>query len=92
MADLLRRLTAACTRGAPTSTGGAIPVDYLGRLLQAFQLDRETTAQEPEERAGAAMPGPAVVLTPRELEVLALLEAGKSNRQIDDQFVVTVDT
>ena len=38
------------------------------------------------------MPGLAEALTARELEVLGMLAAGKSNRAIAGELVVTLDT
>jgi LuxR family maltose regulon positive regulatory protein len=53
-----------------------IPMDYLGRLLRLV-------------RPAAARVEP---LTDRELEVLQMLAAGKRNREIADELVVTLDT
>ncbi len=91
MAALLRTLVAAGKRGPPTA-GGEIPVNYLGRLLRAFQQDRESRAQHPERETRPGIPGPVEVLTDRELEVLALLAAGKPNREIAEELTVTPDT
>ena len=65
-----------------------VPADYVRRLLRAIQP------------APAAPAAPAVTrvtplvepLTGRELEVLALLAAGRPNREIADQLFVTLDT
>ena len=46
----------------------------------------------PERRAAAAPPGLAEPLTDRELEVLRLLAAGKSNQRIAHDLVVALDT
>jgi LuxR family maltose regulon positive regulatory protein len=90
MAALLRKLAAAGRRGPHTALG-AIPIDYLGRLLQAFQQDQDCR-QYPMTVISTGMRGVVKILTDREAEVLALLAAGKQNREIADQLVVTLDT
>ncbi len=90
MAALLRKLAAAGKRGRQTGLG-AIPMDYLGRLLQAFEPDRHSR-QYPARVISTAMPGAVKILTDREGEVLALLAAGKQNWEIADELVVTLDT
>jgi DNA-binding CsgD family transcriptional regulator len=88
MATLVGELIAR-REGGPRHTAGAVPLDYLGRLLWAFERDR---VSRPQSRLPATTLGSALVLTDRELEVLALLAAGKPNREIVDDLVVTVDT
>jgi LuxR family maltose regulon positive regulatory protein len=89
MADLLGRLVAA--RGALPAPAAGVPPGYLRQLLDA--IDRES-APTPAARRGAAATVPGLVepLSPRELEVLELLAAGRSNREIADQLVVALDT
>jgi LuxR family maltose regulon positive regulatory protein len=89
MADLLGRLVAA--RGAQPAPAAGVPPGYLRQLLDA--IDRES-APTPAARRGAAATVPGLVepLSPRELEVLELLAAGRSNREIADQLVVALDT
>jgi hypothetical protein len=72
MASLLGKLTA---------TGGLarVPVDYLRRLQEAFARDGEAMAASPQRGAGAGPPGLVQPLSDRELEVPALLAAGKAN-------------
>jgi ATP/maltotriose-dependent transcriptional regulator MalT len=78
MRDLLARLPA----GRRTDPG------YLAALLRACgQADDRT----PRQRA-AATPGLAEPLTDRELEVLRLLAAGRSNQRIAHDLVVALDT
>lgn len=64
---------------------------HLYRVVDAFA--EQGLDLVPHARHGAVMvPGLMVHLTPRELEVLQLLAAGKSNRMIAHDLVVTLDT
>ncbi len=86
MAALLSRLTAAQRTGqAPR-----IPLGCLARLQRAFS--REPAAPPGSGQGTAAWPGLIEPLTGREVEVLGMLAAGRSNQAIADQFVVTLDT
>jgi LuxR family maltose regulon positive regulatory protein len=63
---------------------------YLAALLRAcVQAD---AAPPPQGRSAAAPPGLVEPLTDRELEVLRLLAAGKSNQRIARELVVALDT
>jgi LuxR family maltose regulon positive regulatory protein len=87
MATLLGTLIAAgAARGA---LARHIPPDYLRRLTDAFQ--RAGVASSMPGRRGA-VPGLVEPLSERELEVLALLAAGRSNQQIAEELVVALDT
>ena len=69
----------------------AVPRDYLGRLAVAFE--QAGAPVFPATKPGAVMvPGLVEALSARELEVLALLATGKSNRAIAEELVVTLDT
>ena len=46
----------------------------------------------PSRKRAAAAPGPAEPLTSRELEVLRLLAAGRSNQRIARELVLALDT
>ena len=87
MAALLARLIAA------QRSGGAAAEIPLGCLVR---LQRALSAQDVVPDAGrgtvAAVPGLVEQLTSRELEVLQMLAAGRSNRAIAGQLVVTLDT
>jgi LuxR family maltose regulon positive regulatory protein len=86
MASLLAKLTA--TR-RPT---GGVPVQYLGRLQEVFAQDGEARAAAPRRSAGVGLPGLVQPLSDRELEVLELLAAGKTNLEIAEELVVALDT
>jgi LuxR family transcriptional regulator, maltose regulon positive regulatory protein len=88
MAALLGRLVVAEHPRRVGSDGG-VPRDHLGRLLEAFN---EAGTSLRARAAGPVVAGLVEPLTDREVEVLALLAAGASNRQIADELVVTVET
>ena len=83
-----------CSAGsiAAQRTGQAaaeVPFGYLARLQRAF------AAGPPAPGSGrdtAAVPGLIDPLTSRELEVLRMLAAGRSNQAIAGELVVTLDT
>ncbi len=54
--------------------------------------DHQADATPPRRRAVAAPPGLAEPLTDRELEVLRLLAAGRSNQRIAHDLFVALDT
>src|SRR5262249_17931506 len=68
---------------------GRIDPDYLAALLRACG---QPDAEPPRRQAAAAAPGLAEPLTGRELEVLRLLAAGRSNQRIAHDLVVALDT
>jgi LuxR family maltose regulon positive regulatory protein len=76
MAELLRHAT---SRG--------IRARYTGKLLALFDVPRRKDTL-PTRTAMS----PVELLSQRELEVLQLLAAGKSNRQIADELVVVTGT
>jgi LuxR family maltose regulon positive regulatory protein len=91
MAALLGRLIAAQRAGQSGSgfsgfqAAASVPLGYLARLRSAF-------GAEPAAPHTAAVPGLIDPLTSRELEVLQMLAAGKSNQAIAGELVVTLDT
>jgi LuxR family transcriptional regulator, maltose regulon positive regulatory protein len=68
----------------------AVPLDYLARLQRAFGSQR--SVPDPGRGAAPAVPVLAEQLTGRELEVLKMLAAGKSNQTIAAELVVSLDT
>lgn len=68
-----------------------LPRELLARLTMAF--DRQGTPVLPAARPGeVTVPGLVEPLSPRELEVLALVAAGRPNRAIAGQLFISVDT
>jgi LuxR family transcriptional regulator, maltose regulon positive regulatory protein len=89
MATLLGRLlTTPAT--AQAVAGTQVPPAFLDQLLEAFE--QAGKAALPHSRRGTALPGLVVALSARELEVLGLLAAGKSNQAIAEELVITLDT
>ena len=88
MAALLGRLIAS-QRARQAAVG--VPLGCLARLQRAFDV-RHTGPGSRSGATPAAVPGLVEQLTGRELEVLGMLAAGKSNQAIADQLVVTLDT
>ena len=87
MHALLARLAAV----PPGQQHGArrIDPDYLATLLRAC---RQAEAEPAQRRAGVAPQGLVEPLTDRELEVLRLIAAGRSNQRIAHDLVVALDT
>jgi LuxR family maltose regulon positive regulatory protein len=88
MAALLGKLTTA--GAASVVVAGDIPPDELARLAEAFAGDGAPIG----EHGGRAAVTPGLIepLSDRELEVLRLVAAGRSNREIADELVVVLDT
>ena len=88
MAALLARLIAAQRAG---QAAAGVPCSCLARLQRAFDV-RHAGPGPRSGTAPVAVPGLVEQLTSRELEVLTMLAAGKSNQAIAGQLVVTLDT
>ena len=86
MAALLGRLITAQRDGH--TAAAAVPLGCLARLRHAFAAGPASGGPGP----AAAAPGIIEPLTTRELEVLAMLAAGRSNQAIAADLVVTLDT
>ena len=87
MRALLTRLSAA--RKDQRAPAADIDPDYLAGLLRACG---QAGAPPSSRRAAAALPDLAEPLTDREMEVLRLLAAGRSNQRIAHELVVALDT
>jgi LuxR family maltose regulon positive regulatory protein len=90
MGTLLGRLVTAQRQRAQQTGAGGVPLGCLARLLRAF--DETHAAPHAGRGAAAAVPGLVEPLTDREVEVLGLLAAGRSNQRIAEELVVTLDT
>jgi LuxR family maltose regulon positive regulatory protein len=88
MDALLGRLVAA--QRTTQSAAGGVPLDCLARLLRAF--NQPHTVARAGRGGAAGVPGLVEQLTGRELQVLGLLAAGRSNQRIAEQLVVSLDT
>ena len=86
MAALITRTTPPQATGDPLAE---IPIDYLTRVRRSFDMG---SAAPPGSSGSAPTPGLVEQLTDRELEVLAIMAAGRANRAIARQLVVSVDT
>ena len=86
MAALLHQLVAA-QRSSQDAAG--VELGCLARLLRSVGAEH---AVPDRGRGSAAVPGLAEALTARELEVLGMLAAGRSNQAIASELVVTLDT
>jgi LuxR family maltose regulon positive regulatory protein len=89
MATLLGKLSTTPAT-AQAKAAAHVPPAYLGRLLEAFEQAGQAVLPVP--RRGAALPGLVAPLSARELEVLGLLAAGRSNQAIAEELVITLDT
>jgi DNA-binding NarL/FixJ family response regulator len=74
---------------ATASRLGAAPL--LGELRRLARR-AHVSLPGPARTSGTGGPGGELGLTPRELEVVRLLAAGRSNRQIADALVISVKT
>jgi LuxR family transcriptional regulator, maltose regulon positive regulatory protein len=90
MAELFRRLVAG-RRQDQRSGAGAGPRKYRSRLVEAFE-QADLPIRSPVRRGAVVVAGLIEPLSARELEVLQLLAAGKPNREIAEELVVTPET
>jgi len=87
MAGLLARLIAA---QRTDRAAARVPLGCLARLHRA--LSAQDIVPDAGRGGVTAVPGLVEPLTSRELEVLAMLAAGRSNQAIARELVVTLDT
>lgn len=66
------------------------PRSYADRITHL--LRQEMSADQPIEHANRQQAGQLIPLTRRELDILSLLALGKSNQEIANEFVLTVNT
>ena len=88
MAALLGALVAA--QRAEQAAARGVPLGCLARVLRAF--GEKPAAPGAGRGAAAVVPGLVEQLTDRELQVLRLLAAGRSNQRIAHDLVVALDT
>jgi ATP/maltotriose-dependent transcriptional regulator MalT len=88
MSALLGRLPVGCLAG-PAVRGSPSQPRLPGRAVARLG---QTDARAPRRGAAAGPPGLAEPLTGRELEVLRLIAAGRSNLRIARDLVVSFDT
>jgi len=86
MAALLQSLIRARQPGRAAAIPRAAR-EHLNRVVQAFR-----PRMGRPERAAPVATGPIEPLTRRELEVLGFIAAGRPNREIAEQLVVTLET
>jgi ATP/maltotriose-dependent transcriptional regulator MalT len=89
MGALLGRLVAA--QRTAQAAARSVPLDYLGRLVRAFEQDAATTQPHTKPRT-TVVPGLVEALSEREVEVLRLPAAGRQNQQIAEELVVAPST
>jgi LuxR family transcriptional regulator, maltose regulon positive regulatory protein len=91
MAALLQKSLRARRRQRLIGSQEASP-EYVGALLMAFRRSSVSRTLSTETELLQAVLPPPESLSARELEVLRLVAAGNSNRDISAQLFVTVDT
>jgi LuxR family transcriptional regulator, maltose regulon positive regulatory protein len=88
MARLIGRF--AARRSGEARLRGEVPPHYIDLLVQAVRHRRASSPPTTRDTAGLA--APSEPLSGREMQVLELLAAGRSNKEIADELVVVLDT
>jgi LuxR family maltose regulon positive regulatory protein len=91
MAHLLGRL-APLQRAGPIELTNRVPQHYVDQLTSAARRGRTRAPSPPLGLDSSGVARSAEPLSDRELQVLGLLAAGKSNQEIADELVVVRDT
>ena len=66
--------------------------DYVNRLLIGFHAERHPSASNPQRPATSTIQPLIEPLSQRELEVLQLIAAGLSNREISERLFLALNT
>jgi LuxR family maltose regulon positive regulatory protein len=69
-----------------------IMLDYVGKLLAAFEAEKQKTSDKPDLALAPSVQPLIEPLSQRELEILRLMAQGLSNRQICDRLFLALDT
>ena len=90
----MRKLLVQVVAAQRENEGSAprVPLGYIGRLLHAFEPEQGAGDATPAGRRGIGIAGLIEPLSEREIEVLRLLAAGRSNHEIAGELSVALDT
>ena len=91
MTALLAQLLQAQQQGRLPAANGVSP-DYIRKLLAANDQHTANTVAPPTDHPALPVQPLVEPLSARELEVLRLLAVGRSNPEIAQQFVVSINT
>jgi LuxR family maltose regulon positive regulatory protein len=70
---------------------GIMP-DYIGKLMQAFEAEKQASASETPVRTVPSSEALVEPLSQREIEVLQLIAQGLSNHEISERLFLALDT